>query len=147
VNEDALVNEIKTADPDIVEARDRAKEKLIGTNKVGLYSDLIKDYWHYDIVVKGTGTVDDYKGQWLKFDDNQEYSKGGNGKKLEKGKWNYNSTNEVLTLLPDNQSLMPSEFRLMSKANTIICVGTPDFKNNDTQMKLVNSPELPASNG
>ncbi len=135
--------EVNPSDPDLLDARSRAEEKLIGINKEGLFNSLITDYWHYDVVVKGTGPVDDFKGYWLKFNEDQTYLQGLYDKELVKGKWNYNPDTERLTMLPDNKDGMPSEFTLMPKPKTIICVGTPDFRNNDTQMKLVQVTGFP----
>jgi len=141
-----IANEIKSSDPDIVDARSRAEEKLIGKDQQGLFPDLIDGYWNYDVVVKGTGPVDDFKGQWIQLNSDYTFELGKNGVSIGGGKWNYNSEDNRLVLLDNNGSEMPTEWKLMKNGATIICVGTPDFQNNDTQIKWTNTKEKPASN-
>ena len=143
-NSEEVVREIiESGNPDVRDARERAQEKLVGTNKMGFYSELIGGYWHYEAVIKGTGPVEEFKGHYIQFLEDNTYSHGSYDAEISTGKWNYNPTSTELILLPDQQTEMPSEFRLMSKGNTVICVGTGTFRNNDTQMKWIKSDATP----
>jgi len=83
------------------------------------------------------------KGQWLNFDDNGTYEFGLYANKEGQGTWFYSNDNSLLELTPGGDR-SPTEWRVMSRDDNLILVGTSKYGNNAQQLRYNRREGLPS---
>lgn len=81
-------------------------------------------------------------GVWLDFHDNGTYDYGRYEAKEGTGKWFYDHDNQLLELAPGGDR-KPSEWRVMSRDDNLILVGTSKYGNNAQQQRFNRADGLP----
>lgn len=125
-------------------AKKRAEEIYNVRHTNGLFSQLTEGYWHYEVKIQGNPEPDKtVEGTWIKFNPDFTFTKGYFEAEEDSGRWAYNSEKDILLINSNSAAVMPEQWRLMNQGSVIICTGTAEFKNNDTQMKWNNQSEKP----
>lgn len=93
--------------------------------------------YEIDYVMKVKEEPKKLSGYHFDFRDDFSYEWVKEGKLAEKGKYFYGMENDLILLLPDNEKLFPSEWKLKSSGLAIVFAGTSTFSNNSTQMHMV----------
>ena len=96
------------------------------------------DTWEYAFVFDGEMSPAGVNaGIWVDFKKDHAYTYGKNGQVQGSGKYNFLLDREELLMVDDNPQIKPFEWTIKSADDTMIMVGTPTYKDNHIQMKLV----------
>ena len=96
------------------------------------------DTWEYAFVFDGEMSPPGvHKGIWIDFKKDHTYAYGKYGQVQGTGKYNYHLERGELLMVDDEPNKKPEEWTIKSADDTMIMVGTPTYKDNHIQMKLV----------
>ena len=85
-----------------------------------------------------------YKGQWIKLDPDGTYRAGKYEKQTHTGKWFYNHNAGMIQLHPDDESMKPTEWKVLYNDDMVVFVGTGTYDNNSgTQIQLIRIDKYP----
>jgi len=103
------------------------------------YSIIENGVWEYEFIHDGSGMSKQgaHDGEWLDFKDDHTYTKGKGKEVLSKGKYHYEFSNDLVLMIPDDNSANPEEWKTIFGTDIVmILVGTAEYGNNNYQMKL-----------
>lgn len=84
-----------------------------------------------------------YKDEWIDLASDGTYKAGKLKEQTHTGKWGYNHDQRILQLIPDDNNFLRSEWKVMHNEQMMVWVGTQTYGNNNTQIQLVRSANLP----
>lgn len=103
------------------------------------YSIIEDGIWQFQFIHDGSkmNKPDSFDKEYLDFKDDLTYERGRSGKVVETGKYHYSFKTDKVLMIPDDSSKNPQEWKTMFKSDVfMILVGTPEYGNNNFQMKL-----------
>lgn len=108
------------------------------------YTFLTDKLFHYKAAFGGAeGAEQPYKDEWIDLDADGTFKAGKLKQQTHTGKWSYNHDTRILFLRPDVRNYKMSEWKVMFNDQMMVWVGTSTYGDNNTQIKLVRSSELP----
>ena len=79
-----------------------------------------------------------YRGQILKFDDDETYVRTQGNERVGFGKWTFDGDTKLLELFPEpGVQEKASQWNLKTVGDVLILSGTRKYENNNTQMKFI----------
>ncbi len=111
----------------------------IGEDSDDFYSIIEDGIWQFQFIHDGSKMIkpESLVKEYLDFKDDLTYEKGKAGKVVETGKYHYSFKTDKVLMIPDDSSKNPQEWKTMFKSDVfMILVGTPEYGNNNFQMKL-----------
>jgi|GEM_PF-2371980 len=114
------------------------------------YSMLVVGHWVYEAIFAGGERPKPVEpGFWVKYDEDFSYQYGQYDRIDGGGKYHltFNTEEPTMIMVDDNANKSPEEWKLMTKEDVMILVGSNYFGNNPKQMKLVKEMQRPLANG
>jgi hypothetical protein len=135
---DSLINVYRTSATTILEHR-------LAESKANVVTDLNKDLWHLDAVLRGSDVTfgDNINGAWVDFNDDNTYTYGNYGDKRGNGRYAYDSEKALLLLLDNDKRIKPQEFQTQIQNDALVLVGQSIYADNNMQAKLARKTALP----
>ncbi len=95
--------------------------------------------WEFEFIHDGTGMSKEgeHDGEWIDFKDDHTYAKGKGKEQQSTGKYHYDFSTDKVLMIPDDNKSNPQEWKTIFGTDIVmIMVGTPEYGNNNFQMKL-----------
>ncbi|HHH54059.1 MAG TPA: hypothetical protein ENK91_10400 [Bacteroidetes bacterium] len=143
--EEKQVTVTRNIQEDRAKAKKEIEDKLSQNPKI--WEPLVLNYYIVDYISEGQSAPKDIidMGEWYKFDKDFRYQHGFFNKTIENGRYSIDIDKKILLLLPDEEDVFPSEWKLLNSADVIVMVGTAKFGNNPVQkhtQNVVKKPEI-----
>lgn len=90
-----------------------------------------------------TGADQPYKDEWIDLSSDGTFKAGKHQNQTHTGKWSYNHDTQTLFLRPDVREYKMSEWKVMHNDQMMVWVGTQTYGDNNVQLKLGRSAQLP----
>jgi len=103
------------------------------------YSIIENGIWEYEFIHDGSGMskAGEHDGEWIDFKDDHTYTKGKGKDVLSGGKYHFQFSSDKVLMIPDDNKANPEEWKTIFGTDIVmIMVGTPEYGNNNYQMKL-----------
>ena len=108
--------------------------------KASKWSFLTAHPWKLDgiSIINDSLANERYRGQILKFEDDETYLRTQGSERIGFGKWTFDGDAKVLELLPESgMKETASQWNLKTVGDVLILQGTRKYENNNTQMKFI----------
>lgn len=111
----------------------------LSSDQKSKWTFLTLGYFQKEVELKGGNVLnmDSIADQWIKFHDDNTYSIGNSQDLLAGGNWRYDHDLTLLELENDNVTAGNLEYKVLSKDDYIVLVGTSKYGNNGQQIKCV----------
>ena len=138
----ALINQKEIKPAEIGPMRKEAVDiidRLIKGKGTKAPTILESELWLFEAVVRDTSFVkqEDLGGAWIDFDENLKYTYGSFENQIGTGKYYYDFDNQIITLVDDNETVKPQEFKIINITDQMaVFQGEYRFRDNNMQSKL-----------